>query len=227
MTTCRSLFQKRAHGQEKILNDHLGDITPLAMPDKQQPTIKMPPFPQLVWDDFSWGGIVHLEAWRGFIRLKELCPWISKGILPDGDLDLAVGVPSIHSGKPVPPTREQAVSFEQLLNHQASLRDAVLQAIFADYPNLRECYGDYVEEQAMPEISTPRALMRLIRPSCVHVMAHPKDGFTRVGFGFACSWDEEHGLGVLTHHGVVIAVGEADEAFSEYFTEAELDKERE
>ena len=177
------------------------------MPDDQQPTIELPPFPSLTWGGFHWEGIVQLEAWCGFIPLRELCPWVSRGIFPDGDLHLNVGVSSADHGTPTPPTREQVISFQHLLDHQASLRDAALQSVFADYPRLRECYGDFVDEQAMPEVAEPRALMRLIRPSSVHVMAHPKDGFTRVGFGFACSWDEEHGLGVLTHGGVVIRTG--------------------
>jgi hypothetical protein len=191
------------------------------MPSDQHLKIEMPPFPSLVWGGFQWEGIVHLQAWHGFIPFQEVCPWVSHGILPDGDLHLHVCVSSADHGTPAHPTREQVISFQHLLDHQALLRDAALQAVFADYPRLRECYRDFVDEQAMPEITEPRALMRLIRPSSVHIMAHPKDGFPRVGFGFACSWDEEHGLGVLTHHGVVIRTGGADEAFSEYFPELE------
>lgn len=191
------------------------------MPTDEQPTIELPPFPSLTWSGFHWEGIVQLDAWHGFVSLQELCPWVSHGILPDGDLHLNVHVSSADRATPTPPTREQVVSFQHLLDEQVSLRDAALQAVFADYPRLRECYGDFVDDQAMPEIAEPRALMRLIRPNGVHVMAHPKDGFTRVGFGFACTWDEEHGLGVLTHRGFVISTGGADESFSEYFPEHE------
>lgn len=194
------------------------------MPTDQAPTIDFPPFPPLVWRGFAWEAIVHLDSWRGFIPIEELCPWVTRGILPDGDLHLYVSVSSADHGTPTPPSPEQVLSFQHLLDNQASLRDAALQAVFADYPRLRECYGDFVDEQVMPEISEPRGLMRLVRPGGIHVLAHPKEGFTRIGFGFSCSWDEEHGLGVLTHCGRIIATGCADEAFSEYFPELERDR---
>jgi len=47
------------------------------------------------------------------------------------------------------------------------------------------------------------------------VLANEKDGFTHVGFGFTCKWDEEHALGVLTHKGRVIDVGSVDRAFTD------------
>lgn len=191
------------------------------MPSDQEPTIELPPFPALTWSGFHWEGIVHLHTWRGFIPIQQLCPWVTSGVLPDGDLHLNVSSPVDDS--PEPPSQEQVASFRHLLDHQASLREAALHAVFADYPRLRECYGDFVDEESMPAISEASALLRLVRPGGVHVLANPKNGFTRVGFGFSCKWDEEHGLGVLTHHGVVIATGGADEAFSEYFPELEHD----
>lgn len=36
-----------------------------------------------------------------------------------------------------------------------------------------------------------------------------------VGFSFHCTWDDEHGCGVLTHDGNVVAVGESDTVFDE------------
>ena len=35
----------------------------------------------------------------------------------------------------------------------------------------------------------------------------------KIGFQFSCSWDMEHGLGVMTRKGKVINIGEADVAF--------------
>ena len=46
-------------------------------------------------------------------------------------------------------------------------------------------------------------------------MMNEKEGFTAIGFGFHCKWDEEHGLGVLTHKGKVMEVGAAETGFSE------------
>lgn len=46
-------------------------------------------------------------------------------------------------------------------------------------------------------------------------LAISKDGFAYVGFELGCSWDEEHGLGVLTHKDHVVKIGEAETAFEE------------
>ena len=35
----------------------------------------------------------------------------------------------------------------------------------------------------------------------------------KIGFQFSCSWDMEHGLGVMTRKGKVINIGEAEVAF--------------
>jgi len=67
----------------------------------------------------------------------------------------------------------------------------------------------------MPEIKNPNDLLSLISPGTVYVLAKDIDGFVRIGFGFGCKWDEEHGLGVLTHKGNVLEVGESDTAFTD------------
>jgi hypothetical protein len=177
--------------------------------------LHVPPFPRLTWNGSFWEGKVHLEAWRGFISIREFCPWVTRGGLPDGDLRLHVSSPV--NDKPEPPNQEQITSFQHLLDHQKTLREAVLRAVFEQYPRWKKCYAGFVDEQMMPAISDASALTRLIRPGGVHVMANPKNGFTFIGFEFACKWDEEHGLGVLTHRGTVISTGGADEAFREYF----------
>jgi hypothetical protein len=177
--------------------------------------VEIPPFPTLFWNDYYWEGDVILPAWEGFISLRKLSPWLTNEHGRDGEL--ALNVQSPVDGQVKPPSVEQAATFSHFLEKQLEIRRLVLQAVFDDYPRLRECYGDFVDPKDMPEISSPEGLLELIRPNTVHVMAKAKAGFTRVGISFRCKWDEEHGLGVSTHHGKVVAMGGADEAFSEYF----------
>jgi hypothetical protein len=135
--------------------------------------------------------------------------------------DLLLCVTSPVKDRPERPSQEQVASFQHLLAHQESLLDAVLEAVHTEYPRLRGRLKEFVDEHSMPPGSEPAGLLRLISPNIIHLLANPKDGFTRVGFGFDCKWDEDHGLGVLTHQGRVIKVGGADEAFSEYFPDLE------
>ena len=173
----------------------------------------------MTWRGSFWEGMLCLNAWRGFTQTGDRRWWSMLRGPANKDLLLQVSSP-VENG-PQPPSAEQLTSFQHLLSHQEAIRDAVLEAVFADYLRLRECYGDAVDGQSMPPISQASGLLRLLSPNIVHVLANPKDGFTRVGFGFDCKWDEEHGLGVLTHRGAVIATGGADEAFNEYFPDLE------
>lgn len=190
----------------------------------------------------SWKGIVHLESWKEFARHAELSSdgWSpSKGCLPDGDFTLDVNPPGGSVNRPAEdsdsrPSEAQAKAFQHLLDNEIAIRNAVLEGIFKVYPEWREnYYGSQISSDAgktyqsgwelpelfppenMPEVKHSNELTRLIRPGTVHVLAKEIDGFVRIGFGFSCKWDEEHGLGVLTHKGKVIEVGQADTSFND------------
>ena len=45
-----------------------------------------------------------------------------------------------------------------------------------------------------------------------------------IGFELGCVWDEEHGLGVMTHRDRVVDVGGADTAFTEWIAENDAEK---
>lgn len=197
-----------------------------------------PPFPPLIRDVFGedrslffWQGEVRLSSWTGFPRERDLtdgfCP---DEPAPEGVLDLCVRPVDMAAGSQ--PTHEQGRAFQHLLDNQLAVRDAVLQGIFDVYGPWRDSYlntkissdggktyqpassfPDLFPPENMPEISVPAGLMRIIRPNTVHILESCKDGFAEVGFQFACKWDEEHGLGVLTHKGKVLQVGDASASF--------------
>ncbi len=72
---------------------------------------------------------------------------------------------------------------------------------------------DYPPDEVMPEVQSPDHFRELIGLSTVHILAVAKSGFVYVGFEFSCLWDDEHGLGVLTHRDHVVDIGGADTAF--------------
>jgi hypothetical protein len=53
----------------------------------------------------------------------------------------------------------------------------------------------------------------LIGLHALHVHPVEKDGLPYVGFELGCTWDHEHGLGVLMHGPRVVDIGGADTAF--------------
>jgi hypothetical protein len=63
----------------------------------------------------------------------------------------------------------------------------------------------------------------LIGLSSVHVLSVAKDGIAYIGFEFGCTWDGEHGLGVMTHRDRVIEVGGADTSFLAWIAEQDAE----
>ena len=60
----------------------------------------------------------------------------------------------------------------------------------------------------MPGISTPQELSELLELQNIYIL----DG-AKVGFDFSCSWDMEHGLGVMTQSDKVVKIGSGETAF--------------
>ena len=128
-----------------------------------------------------------------------------------------------------PPSVEQGNAYQHLLDLQEEIRDSVLQAIFDAYPAMRATYpyGQALAAEEMPPLDRPEQLRALIGLSIVHVLNVAKDGAAYVGFEFGCTWEDEHGLGVMTHLGRLVEipllggekVGHADVSFEEWIAE--------
>jgi hypothetical protein len=124
------------------------------------------------------------------------------------------------------PTPAQAAAFQYLLDNEAAIQASVLDAIFEAYPEWQDEYG-FDEEEAeelMPPIESPDQLKQLIGLSTIHILSVAKGGVAYVGFELGCTWDDEHGLGVMTHRKRVVKLGGADAAFLEWIAENDAHK---
>lgn len=178
-------------------------------------TLSLPPFPPLAWDGYFWTGPVVLPAWAGFQSRQGPYASLSSPALSDGAASLEVRVPDDAGAFPLP---EQAAAFRQMVDGQEEMQDAILQAIWDGYPEMQALYGYEGEEaeELMPDLPSPGLLRGLIGLSNIHLFAVAKDGLAYVGFEFGCRWDDEHGLGAMTHAGRIVAVGGADTAILEW-----------
>jgi hypothetical protein len=185
-----------------------------------RPSLDLPPFPRLTWDGYFWQGAVTLPSWRGFQTRQGSYARVSSSEPSDGTVRLFV-VP-LGRSEQSPPTPEQAAGYRSLLDHEKAVSDSVLQAIFDAYPQMREDYLDACDDEddsCCPEIDRPEQLKELIGLSIVHVLTVARDGTAYVGFEFGCTWEREHGLGVMTHRDRVIRVGGADASFLAWIAE--------
>lgn len=71
-------------------------------------------------------------------------------------------------------------------------------------------------EEALPADLTPARLRDVVSLQTVSVLPVERDSIAYVGFILECAWEEEHGLGVLTHLDRVATVGDSDDADTEW-----------
>ena len=177
------------------------------------PTIDVPPFPTLTSGYCSWEGIVNLRTWIGFQMPRVGQAAASSPLSSDRAINLRV---EWYGRDPVPPSSEQSAGFAYLLLHEGLVTDSVLTAIFEQYPQIREhILNDYPHASIahLPEITHPEQLRPLLGIPTVHVLVASRDGMAYVGFEFDPVWENDHGIGVMTHGSHLVEIGPAETAF--------------
>jgi uncharacterized protein DUF6985 len=108
-----------------------------------------------------------------------------------------------------------------LLDHEAEVASAILEGLLAEYPRLQRDYGYEAAEREtyMPDLSSAEDFRQLIGLHNVHFVPLLKEDLPYVGYEFGCTWDGEHGLGVLLHGTRVVEIGGADAAFTLWIAE--------
>jgi hypothetical protein len=165
------------------------------------------------WDRFFWTAQVQLPSWVGYQSRNGPYGSISSDEPSDGLVTIVV---EPEGGKESPLTEQDHASVQWWLDHEAEVASAVLAGLLAEYPRLQQLYGyeGAERETCMPDVSRTEQFRQLIGLHNVHFVPLLKEGLPYVGYEFGCTWDGEHGLGVLMHGSRVVEVGSADTAFT-------------
>ncbi len=181
--------------------------------------ISNPPFPPLKWDEFCWRGTDVLPAWAGFQSRRGDYGAVDRNEPSDGSVSVIVTPRKERR----PPSAEQAAAYRYLQSRQDAIRDAVLHHLFGEYPGLRQKFEAFLEpedlDEVMPSIESPHELRALIGLASVLFHDVAKDDIGYVGLELGCTWDMEHGLGVMLHQSRIVAFGGADSAILEWIAE--------
>lgn len=105
------------------------------------------------------------------------------------------------------------------------IKTSVLTALLEIYPAIKEQYG-YDPEDAVkytPDITSIDDFKKVIGITTIHFLPVSREGIAYTGYSFSCNWDEEHGLGIITHKERIIEIGGADTAFLEWVAEKDLE----
>ncbi|MCV9926026.1 hypothetical protein OIU83_00035 [Flavobacterium sp. LS1R49] len=163
-------------------------------------------------EEESYYNIIELKDWQLFFNEENAS---IEYVILDGDSD-EIEEHSI----------EHNNGIEYLQNNQTTILESILTKLLSKYPELQEIY-DYPEEEKqdfMPDVTQIKDFSDLLSPSTIYITSVFKDGIPYIGYMFSCSWDSEHGLGVMTHKNRIIEIGGADTAFSTWSAEEDLNK---
>ena len=117
------------------------------------------------------------------------------------------------------PTAGQQGAFLDFLRNRDAVCNLVIDAIFDHY---RCNWGDWrdtaepgreefdARDLLVPELSGRDGLKSLIALTSLSVLDFAENHLGILGFGFRCTWDQEHALGVLVHRGRIIEIGVSD-----------------
>jgi hypothetical protein len=168
--------------------------------------------PNVFLGDFGYEGTIELRAWYEFLGN-------SKGVY-----DLDIGGDMVQENPSI--TQEHVAAYDYAVENQNIIRDSIISILMQKYPELQKEY-DYEEDESeyyMPNIKSAEDFKKLIGLSTVHIMNVFKDGIAYMGYEFTCTWDEEHGLGVMMYKSNVVAFGGADTSCLTWIAEEDLEK---
>lgn len=168
-------------------------------------------------------GPVTLACWSGFQSRQEAYNAPDSPHPSNGNARINIGGDMINEDPAV--QRFHINAYNYLMEFQQQIQDNILHALFAEYKGLQEMYGYDKEEAAalMPDVQDMQQFKKLIGLSAVHLLNVNKDDIGYVGYEFGCTWDAEHGLGVMTHKDRIIELGDASTAFLTWIADKDRD----
>lgn len=183
-------------------------------------------FGPIEWDESfeRWTGRVRVDSFSDYdqrARARAKGPGPADRRSPPSEENRAgeFELKLINPARGGEPSRKQEEAFLNFLDHKDDVCSRVADAIYDHY---RCHWGDwreparpgasrgYEDEVMIPELSSRDGLKDVIRLLFVSVIDYPGIKKAVLGFCFSCSWDGEHGLGVLVRDGQVIEIGEND-----------------
>lgn len=133
---------------------------------------------------------------------------IDESVCHEGAIEIDIS--DLHDGNQ--PAESQWKALEYFNDNQAHVLNSICKGVFDKKAELIDIYDEYEEDEyggyGIPDWKTPEDIARYISISSIYVLDDEKDSYAYVGYSGACSWDSEHGFGVMTHKDRVLIVGD-------------------
>jgi hypothetical protein len=176
-----------------------------------------------VLEDGWWVVEANLPSWREFQSRSG--PYGAQN-----SLDTSSGAIKIvfapEGRDDVPLTNQEKSLVMWTIEHEAEIFTSSMSALLKAYPKLRDNSGYPPEEQArlMPDVRKVDQFRDMIGLHSINVHQVSKHGLPYIGLEFGCTWEEEHGLGILMHGSRTVNIGGADTAILLWMAEEDAKK---
>lgn len=167
-------------------------------------------------------GTVLLPVWNNFQNSQGAYGSAGTQDSENGIFRISIGGDMVSDNPAITP--EHLNAYNYLTTHSEQIRDALLKKLFVEYKNLQADYGYDTDEakEIMPDVESIEDFKTLVGLSQIHIMNVSKDGLAYVGYEFGCTWDDEHGIGFMTHKDRIIDFGGADTSFLTWVAKKDL-----
>jgi len=187
-------------------------------------SIDVPPYPPLTlaaWND-GGGELNGNGVFPHWAALQSTAPPNLCDDTGDGSFYVTVNTPA---GAHDRPALEQIAALQHLIDNGPAVFSAILKSIFDEYEWMREDFAECLTSddaaRLAPELSAPSGLLPLLSFGTMTVHRVFNDDLAYIGLSLGCTWDEEHGLGVLIHGSRIVSVGGCDTSFVEWIPQSD------
>lgn len=148
----------------------------------------------LWWDDFYWQGYY-------FDKIFSL--------IDSSEIQLHVDTEDEEN---IEPHELQVKAWKDLLSNQDKYFPQILNETYSYYSRMRPRYEKMgaIWVENMPPLTSPDQLKDMISLNIIKISWPDKNNSINIGFSFACSWEREHGLGLIFKNSEFKQIGDAD-----------------
>ena len=189
---------------------------------QSQQTKNMNTIPNIKLEDDRFEGKVSLPIWTNFQNRQGAYGSLNESENSNAEFGISIGGDMVIDNPTI--KIEHVNAYDYLTTHSEQVQNSILTRLLAEYKNLQTEY-DYDEDEAkefMPDIDNIEQFKEIIGLSQIHIMEVSKDNIAYVGYEFGCSWDDEHGIGFMTHKDRIIDFGGADTSFLTWVAKEDL-----
>lgn len=172
-----------------------------------------PLFPEFTWNDYFWISSAILPSWTGFQVRNGPYGAISSNESSDGLVHF-VFAPEGRDDSPL--TSDEIDSVKWVVNNEKIIHDGLMSMLYEKYPSIKEESSGWYDEEDAAKLLPPIKNIDELKKLCgiVSINIHPivKNGKPFIGVELGCTWDDEHGIGVVLHGNKALECGGADTA---------------